>query len=464
MKPALEWRKTEVCMKIKFLGAAGTVTGSKYLLKVRRKKFLVDCGLFQGAKELRQRNWRDFDVDPESISAIFVTHAHIDHTGYIPRLVKMGFAGPIYCSSGTYELAKILLPDSGHLQEEEANYANKKGYSKHKPALPLYTREDAEYCLKYFRPVDFHQAFKADRDVTVTFNRAGHILGASCLLVEAQGKRIAFSGDVGRFNDLIMHPPEPMFDADYLVIESTYGDREHIDEDLFKKMAHIINSTAENGGVIVIPSFAVGRAQHVLYMLHELKRANRIPDIVTFLDSPMAIDTTDLYSQYHNEHRLSRDVCKAVFSTAIITRTSEESRAINDVPGPKIIISASGMAVGGRILHHLAQYISDAKNTVVIVGYQAEGTRGRALIDGATQIKIFGQYYEVGARIENLLGLSAHSDRNDLIRWLKNSPIDRPRVFVTHGEPEASHSFAKMLRETFNWHVDVPEDGEEFTL
>lgn len=451
-------------MKIKFLGAAGTVTGSKYLLNVGKKRYLIDCGLFQGLKELRDRNWHKFDTTPSRIRAIFVTHAHIDHTGYIPRLVKMGFNGPVYCSRGTFELAKILLPDSGHLQEEEANYANKKGYSRHKPALPLYTRDDAEASLSLFHPVKFHHSFVVDDELTVTFNRAGHILGASCILIEARGKRIAFSGDVGRFNDIIMKPPEPMFKSDYLVLESTYGDRDHATEDVEERLAHIINSTVAGGGIIVIPAFAVGRAQHILYLVHALEKSHRIKKIKTFLDSPMAIDATELYCQYHEEHRLSKDMCREVFGDAIITRTSEESRAINKIAGPKIIISASGMAVGGRILHHLAHYVSDAKNTIVLVGYQAEGTRGRDMLEGAAQIKMFGQYYNVGARIEYVAGLSAHADRNDLIKWLSDSKLGAPNVFVTHGEREAAHHFAHQLRKTFHWKVDVAEHGQAFEL
>lgn len=451
-------------MKLKFLGAAGTVTGSKYLLTVGRRHYLIDCGLFQGAKELRNRNWRDFVVEPKSIRAVFLTHAHVDHTGYIPRLHKMGFNGPVYSSPGTYELANILLPDAGHLQEEEAYYANKKGYSDHKPALPLYTHDEAVESLALFHPADFHRPIVVDKDVTVTFFRAGHILGASYILIEAQGVRVVFSGDVGRSNDIIMRPPEPLVDADYLVLESTYGDRDHAHEDVEEKLAQIINSTADHGGVIVIPAFAVGRAQHILYLVHKLKAEHRIKDIKTFLDSPMAIDATDLYCQYHTEHRLFAEQCKEVFSDAIITRTVEESRAINRVRGPKIIISASGMAVGGRILHHLAQYVSDARNTVVIVGYQAIGTRGRDLLEGVLQIRIFGQYFNVGARIEHVPGLSAHADRTDLIRWLKESSLTKPHLFITHGEREAAHIFAKQLRKEFHWEIDVPDDGQVFEL
>jgi metallo-beta-lactamase family protein len=450
-------------MKIKFLGAAGTVTGSKYLLTIGEKKYLVDCGLFQGHKELRERNWRDFDVSPREIEAVFLTHAHIDHSGSIPRLIKSGFRGPIYCSAGTNELVKIMLPDSGHLQEEEARFANKKAYTKHKPALPLYTRADAEQSLSYFHPVEFHKTFKVN-DVAITFNRVGHILGASCILLEADGRKIAFSGDVGRPHDLIMKAPEPMPNADYMVLESTYGDRLHVDEDIWKRLEDIINEAVKLGSVVVIPAFAIGRAQNILYFLHELTSAGRIPKIDTYLDSPMAIDATDIYCRFSDEHKLKDRVCSAMFKSVKITRTPEESKAINRTLGPKVIISASGMASGGRVLHHLSHYLPDKKNIVIIVGFQAMGTRGRALLDGAPQVKIFGQYVDVNARIEYISGLSAHADYDELIVWLKNSPIKHPRVFLTHGEQKSAETFADELRKVFQWQVEVPKDGDEFSL
>jgi metallo-beta-lactamase family protein len=453
-------------MKIKFLGAAGTVTGSKYLLTTNKKTYLVDCGLFQGLKNLRLRNWEASHLDDQAaiIEAIFLTHAHIDHSGYIPRLVAKGFRGPIYCSEGTYELVKILLPDSGHLQEEEADYANRKGYSTHKPALPLYTREQAEESLKSFRPVEFHKELIIAQDAHVTFSRAGHILGASCILFKAQNRSIIFSGDVGRYTDIIMKPPEPLGDADYLVIESTYGDRVHDKEDVYEHIARIINQSAKNKGAIVIPSFAVGRAQHMLHIIYELKKAKKIPDIITYLDSPMAINATDLYCRFSSEHRLDQKACQEMCSAAIMVHTPEESKAINDTPGPKIIISASGMASGGRVVHHLAQYIGDAKNTIILVGYQAAGTRGRALKDGAAQLKMFGELYDVRARVEDVPGLSAHADVEELLRWLKESSLKNPRVFVTHGEASAAQAFCETLIKTFGWQVEVPHDGAEYEL
>lgn len=450
-------------MNIKFLGAAGTVTGSKYLVRTKRHSYLVDCGLFQGPKDLRLRNWQD-PLGGEKIDAVFLTHAHVDHSGYIPRLIKRGFSGPIYCSYGTYDLCKILLPDSGHLQEEEAFYANKKNSSIHKPALPLYTQKEAEYALNYFKPVAFHKPIKIKEDATITFSRAGHILGASCILLELAARRIGFSGDVGRFNDLVMRGPEPMPDADYLVLESTYGDRDHVDEDLMARMAAVINETINRKGTVVIPAFAVGRAQTILYIVHELKKNRKIPDIKTYLDSPMAINATDLYCAYANEHRLNTRACQEMFGEALITKTPEESRGINEIREPKIIVSASGMASGGRVLHHLARYLGDPKNVIVIVGFQAAGTRGRQLLDGASEIKIFGSLYPVAARVDYIPGLSAHADSSELIRWLKNSPIKHPKVFITHGEKDAALALAKKLQESFHWQVEIPKDNEEFEL
>jgi metallo-beta-lactamase family protein len=450
-------------MKVRFLGAAGTVTGSKYQIITANNNYLVDCGLFQGLKPLRNLNWQKLDLDPSLLDAVFITHAHIDHTGYLPRLIKLGFKGPIFCSLGTFELAKILLPDSGHLQEEEADYANKKGYSKHQPALPLYTKEEAEEALKYFKPVDFHKPIRVG-DVQATFQRAGHILGASSILIEGQSRRICFSGDVGRFCDIIMYAPEPLPPTDYLVLESTYGDRLHSREDIKTKLAPVINDVIKNKGVVVIPAFAVGRAQHILHIVTELKKAKVIPNIPTYLDSPMAINATELYCRFNKEQRLSRKECEDMYQDSIFTPTAESSKAINDVPAPKIIISASGMASGGRVLHHLAQYIGDPKNVVILVGYQAAGTRGRSLEEGASEIKIFGKEYNVKAKIYSFSDLSAHADYQEIIQWLKNSPVGHPKVFLTHGEPEATAALKKTLENTFHWNVEIPAAGDEYDL
>lgn len=451
-------------MKIQFLGAAKTVTGSKYLLKTHKDKYLVDCGLFQGQKNIRKRNWQALDVDPSSIKAVFLTHAHIDHSGYIPRLVATGFKGKIYCTKATFDLAKILLPDSGYLQEEEARFANKRGYSKHKPALPLYTREQAEESLAYFETVDFNQTLKMASDFKVRFLRAGHILGASSILVEGQGRRIIFSGDVGHYEDQIMPGPEPLPDADYLVLESTYGNRLHGDEDVFAIMAELINSTIKKKGVVLIPAFAVGRAQSILYIVNRLKEQKKIHNIKTYLDSPMAINATELYCQYHDEHKLDENEAHDMCQNAILSHTAEQSKAINADESPKIIISASGMASGGRVLHHLARYIVDEKNTILLVGFQAAGTRGRKLLEGATNIKIFGEEYLVKANIKYITSLSAHGDYKDLIRWLNESKIKNPKVFLTHGEEEAAKAMAEKISEVFKWRVEVPDFKDEFDL
>lgn len=451
-------------MKIQFLGAAGTVTGSKYLLSTKDANYLVDCGLFQGLKELRLRNWHKLEIDAALIDAIFLTHAHIDHTGYLPRLIAMGFDGPIYCSRGTYELSKILLPDSGYLQEEEARYANKKGYSKHKPALPLYTREQAEDALKFFKPIDFHTPTHVPGGAEITLTRAGHILGASCVLVKAEGTSIVFSGDVGRFVDPIMYPPEPLPDARFLVLESTYGDRLHDTSDIFQNLADVINEVSKDQGTVVVPAFAVGRAQLMLLIIAELKKAKKIPDIKVYLDSPMAINTTKLYCDFHNEHRLSAKKCEEMSNAAILTQSAEESKAINDVPGPKVIISASGMASGGRVVHHLAQYISDPKNAIVLVGYQAAGTRGRSLLEGAQTLRLFGQEYAIKAKVLQFSDLSAHADYKELIEWLKQSNLHNPHVFLIHGEESAREAFKEELVTNFHWRVELPKDGSSYEL
>lgn len=451
-------------MKLKFLGATGTVTGSKYLLSTSENTYLIDCGLFQGLKDLRLRNWQEPEFAPEKIKAIVLTHAHIDHSGYIPKLINLGFSGRIFCSHGTFELAKILLPDSGYLQEEEARFANAHGYSKHKPALPLYTRDDAERALELFHPIDFHVEEKIGNDCRISLSRAGHIVGASCVRVMAASRTIVFSGDVGRYHDLIMHAPEPLQDADYLVLESTYGDRDHETEDPFERLSQIINRVVAQKGVLIIPAFAVGRAQHILHIIQELRAKKKIPTIPTFLDSPMAIDATDLYCKFSKEHRLNDKACALMGQTAILTRAAEASRAIAKTKSPKIIISASGMASGGRVLHHLAEYVNDARNIIAFVGYQAAGTRGRALLDGASQIKMFGEHYPVHAQVEFISSLSAHADRKELLHWLKESGLKHPKVFITHGEPEASAALAKKLRKAFQWTVHVPSTGDEYTL
>lgn len=452
-------------MKITFLGATETVTGSKYLLSFNKKSILVDCGLFQGYKELRLRNWAPIPVDPNIINAVLLTHAHIDHTGYLPLLVKNGFKGPIYCSQGTKDLCEILLPDSAHLQEEEANNANKYGYSKHKPALPLYTVQEAEYALKQFRPKEYNSVIPLFENVSAQLIRSGHIIGSSFVRVNFQNKSILFTGDLGRPHDPIMREPTIIEEIDYLVIESTYGNRLHGQEypkDFIKK---IINDTIHRGGSVIIPAFAVGRAQVLLYYISLLKKEKAIPDVPVYLDSPMAINATDIFHRNKEDHRLSDSECKNLCNIAIYTRTPEESKEIDRTIFPEIIISASGMATGGRILFHLNTYASDPKNTILFTGYQAGGTRGADMMNGKKEIKIHGRMIPIRAQIEVLSNTSVHADYDEILQWLKHFRKPPLKTFITHGEPEASAALKIKIEKQLGWKCIIPhyQQSEELT-
>lgn len=452
-----------MAIQMSFLGATDTVTGSRYLVEAGAR-VLVDCGLFQGPKKLRERNWRRPPFDPSSLDAVVLTHAHIDHSGYLPRLCKDGFRGPIWCTDGTRDLLRILLPDSGHLQEEEARHANKYGYARHHPALPLYTREDAERCLEQLRSVAYHDMFEPAHGVTASFTRAGHIIGSGCLALQAGGLRVTFSGDVGRPMDPVMRPPEPLTPTDYLVVESTYGDRRHPPEDAGAALASIVTETAARGGTLVVPAFAVGRAQHLLHLLAGLRATKRIPDLPIFLDSPMAIDATGLFCKHTDDHRLSEAECTLMCKLATYTRTPDESKAIDRSIAPKVIISASGMATGGRVLHHLQRFLPGEQNAVLLVGYQSAGTRGRQLAEGVDELKLHGQYVPVRARVVQIQALSAHGDYAELIEWLRPAAIAPRRVFVTHGEPGASDAFRRRLGETFGWDATTPDLDSHIVL
>jgi metallo-beta-lactamase family protein len=451
-------------MNIQFIGATGTVTGSKYLLTSSSQKILVDCGLFQGLKQLRLRNWTPLPFKPSEIKSVLLTHAHIDHSGYIPLLVKNGFRGKIHCSHGTAELCKILLPDSGYLQEEDAHFANKKGFSKHKPALPLYTMKDAEEALKYFHPVDFDHEFDLGKDLTFTLFPAGHILGASMIKVKNGTTSLLFTGDLGRPHDIIMKPPESVKETDYLVIESTYGNRLHNICDPKEELAEVINRTAHRGGVVVIPAFAVGRAQAVLYLIYQLKNEKKIQDIPVYLDSPMARDATELYCEFAAEHRLSDSECTLMCRTAKIINTPEESKELDLDQFPKIIITASGMATGGRVVHHLNAFISNEKNTVLFTGFQAAGTRGEALVHGADKIKFHGEYHTVRAEIVQQDSLSAHADYQEILKWLENFKRPPKEVFITHGEPLQADSLRIKIQDKFGWNCRIPDYLESVDL
>lgn len=444
-------------MKLTFMGATGTVTGSKYLLEDGAKKILIDCGLFQGLKELRRRNWEKFPVNPAEIDAIVLTHAHIDHSGYIPLLIKNGFKGPVYCTPATFDLCGILLPDCGRIQEGDAERANRYGYTKHKPALPLYTEEDAYAALEQFKIIDFGQKKALSEFLSVSFSRAGHILGAACAKFSDGQTSVVFSGDLGRPHDPIMKAPVQIQEADYLILESTYGDRLHEDIDPMDKLAEIINRTMKRSGVIIIPAFAVGRAQLILYYVHELIRQKKIPPAPVYLDSPMAIDATRIWQEHVDEHRLDTKKCSEVCRTATYVRTVDQSKMLDNGNMPAIIISASGMATGGRVLHHIAHYIGDNRNTILFAGYQAAGTRGARLVHGEKEIKIHGHLYPVRAEIDNLDMLSAHADYSEILDWLRGFTDTPRKVFLTHGEPEAVSSFKFKIEEHLNWDVEIPE-------
>lgn len=444
-------------MRITFLGGVGTVTGSKFLLETGSKRLLIDCGLFQGYKQLRLKNWQPFPLEAGSIDAVVLTHAHLDHSGYLPLLVRSGFSGPAYATEATADLLQILLRDSAYLLEREAEYANDKGFSKHDPALPLYTTRDAERALERLRTCSFDTPVSLNDATSLFFQRAGHILGASILTVSANGKRIVFSGDLGRPDSATMPDPETIESADALVLESTYGNRLHGDEDPEDALADVITRTSARGGSVIIPSFAVGRSQSILYYLHRLKSAKRIPDLPIYLDSPMAIDATEIFLRHPDDHRLTAAEAKAAFGVARYVHTAEESRALAANHVPKVIVSASGMATGGRIVHHLKVYARDSRNTILFAGYQAGGTRGAAMIAGAQEIKIHGSYIPVRAEVDHLDMLSAHADSAEIMNWLSHFHEAPRQTFIVHGEAEASDALRHRVEEKLGWKCSVPE-------
>lgn len=446
------------------LGGAGTVTGSKHLLEHDGRRILVDCGLFQGLKNLRELNWAQLPVDPASIDAVVLTHAHLDHSGYLPSLVRDGFRGPIVCTAATRDVAELILKDSGHLQEKDAEYANRKGFSRHSPALPLYGVRDAERAMTFFSPVATHTPVDLPGGARLTFRRAGHILGAATAEIGWAGRRVVFSGDLGRYDDPVMVDPEPVPAADFVVVESTYGNRRHEPGDTTDLLGDVIERTARRGGSVIIPAFAIGRAQSLLYHLWRLKQAGRIGLVPVYLDSPMAIDATALLHAYRGDHRLPPAVCQAVCAVATYTRDVEASKAIMTNPVPKVIISASGMATGGRVLHHLKALGPDRRNTVVISGFQAPGTRGRALADGARELKIHGQWIPVHAEVVDLPMLSAHADADEILRWLRGFRRAPRSTFIVHGEPAASDALRVRLGRELGWSASVPLQGQVFEL
>ncbi len=452
-------------MHIRFLGGTGTVTGSKYLLTAGHARILVDCGLFQGYKHLRLRNWAHLPIDPAQLDAVVLTHAHLDHSGYLPLLVKAGFKGKIFCTGATADLCKILLPDSGHLQEEDAAAANRHGYSQHSPAMPLYTEEDARTALRQLVAVPFGTRVAVAPGLEATWRRAGHILGAASIALDDGTRSITFSGDLGRADDPVMLPPAPLEPTDYLVVESTYGNRVHEATDPLVELGEAIRTTAARGGVVVIPAFAVGRAQSLMYDMHRLKASGAIPGFLpVFLDSPMAKDATAIYHRHHDDHRLTRAQCEAMCHAATIINTVDESKALDVRNTPKVIISASGMATGGRVLHHIKAYADDPRNTILFAGFQAGGTRGAALVEGADSVRIHGQQVRVRAQVVNVQNMSAHADSNEILAWLATSKTAPRRTFITHGEPAASEALRVRIKHELQWDCLVPEHLQEAGL
>ncbi|MDC0936618.1 MBL fold metallo-hydrolase [Pirellulales bacterium] len=458
--------------KITFHGAAGTVTGSKYLLEAGDAKVLIDCGLFQGLKKLRKLNWEPTPFDVESLDAAVLTHAHLDHTGFLPRIVKQGFERKIYCTPATSQLAEIILLDSAKIQEYDAAYANKKGFSKHSPALPLYDGRDVQQTVKLFRETPRGKWFCPAEPIWMRFHDAGHLLGSNMIEVEVRDRdeplRLLFSGDVGRYDGPLYHDPAPPPACDYLICESTYGNRDHPDRDIIDALEDVVQRSIERGGVMLLASFAIGRAQQLIYLLQVLKSQDRIPDLPIYLDSPMSCNATEVYREFREDHDLSEgdlDGARPVLGgpRVHLCRSTDESKALNNLQGPAIIISSSGMMTGGRIVHHLKKRLPNKENTVVLGGYMAVGTRGRLLQDGIEVLRMHGQEIPVRAVIESVPGLSGHADRSALLRWLNDLSAPR-QTFLTHGEPDSASALAETLRDTKSWDVATPQIGDAFEL
>jgi metallo-beta-lactamase family protein len=459
-------------VSIKFLGATNTVTGSRFLLNFDRYRILFDCGLFQGLKELRLRNWEPFPVPASSIDAVVISHAHIDHTGYLPKLVREGFRGPIYCTRPSADLMEIMLLDAAKLQEEEAAYAFSKGYSKHTTPEPLYTTHDAQTVIPLLNRYDFDQPIEITPEIKITYRNAGHLLGAAItefsLQGERQTKKIIFTGDLGRNNDIMLRAPEKVEEADVLIIESTYGNKSNPALDPAADLERIINQTFLRNGVVLIPAFAVGRTQVLLYYLHQLMEAGRIPDVPVYIDSPMAISATYLYYRYPEYHKVkfnqSEFAQKLETNMLMFVKTSAHSKTLNEIKNNAIIISSSGMMTGGRILHHLFHRLKNEQDTVIVAGYQAEGTRGRKLVDKEPMLKIFGEDVPVRCHVENMTSLSGHADREELFEWMRNFKRSPKMVFTVHGEPDHIVPYATQIKEQLGWNVIRPDYLETVNL
>ena len=481
-------------ISITFLGAARTVTGSKYLVESNGARIMVDAGLFQGLKELRLRNWADLPVPASSIDAIVLTHAHLDHCGYLPRLVSQGFRGRVFCTQGTQDLCKIVLPDAGRLQEEDAAYANRHNFSKHKPALPLYTEVNASRAVSQLQPCGYDRVMPVVAGIEVEFINAGHLLGSSYVRMRIDGRTILFGGDLGRYGRPVLPDPSPVADADYLLVESTYGDRVHEQDDNGDRLAAIVNDTAQRGGKLIIPAFAIGRTEELVYWVRRLESEKRIPVLPVFVDSPMAAAALARYSERVHEldpemrpeerddkaphdaaapntpevrrrqARHEREMCVFCTERFKVIRSTEESKQLTASRTPSIIISASGMAAGGRVLHHLKMALPDPKNTILFAGYQAVGTRGRRLVDGEKSIKMHGQWIPVAARIEKIDSMSAHADAGEIMRWLGGFAAPPKQTFIVHGEPTAQDTLGARVQAELGWQWKAPEHRETVQL
>ena len=477
-----------------FLGAARTVTGSKYLVESGGARIMVDGGLFQGLKELRLRNWMDFPVPPSSIEAIVLTHAHLDHCGYLPRLVSQGFNGRIFCTQGTQDLCRIVLPDSGRIQEEDAEYANRRKFTKHEPALPLYREVDALRAVSLLQPVGYERAMPVANGIEVEFDNAGHLLGSSFVRMKIDGRTIVFGGDLGRFGRPVLPDPTMAEAADYLLVESTYGDRVHEQDDNGARLEQIIKETARRGGKLIIPAFAIGRVEELLYWVKRLEDEKRIPVLPVYVDSPMAATALQRYTERVHEldpemqpeerddkaphdaaaphpedvrrkiARQEREVCVFCTERFHVIRNAEESKQLTASKQPCIVISASGMAEGGRVLHHLKAALPNAQNTVLFAGYQGAGTRGRRLVDGEKTVKIHGEWVPVAATVERIDSMSAHADSNEIMRWLGGFKSAPKQTFIVHGEPAAQDALAARIKKELGWSVHAPEQGERVEL
>ena len=437
------------------LGGAGTVTGSKHLVEHDGRRLLVDCGLFQGPRRLRELNWQDLPIPPSTIGAVILTHAHLDHCGWLPRLAMQGFDGPIFATPATIDLARLILLDSAHLQEKDAEFANRKGFSRHSPALPLYRSEDAKRALDLFRPVEMHEETILPGGASLLFRRAGHILGAATAEIVFGGRHLLFSGDLGRYDDAVMPDPEPVRSADIVVLESTYGNRTHQQIDPADALGEIVERTVGRGGTVIVPAFAVGRVQSLLYHLWTLKAAGRLPSVPVYVDSPMAINATDIMCRHPSDHRLTEVACSAACGIATYVRDTDASKKLSANRIPKIVISASGMATGGRVLHHIKAFGGDSRSTILFSGFQAAGTRGRDMLNGAREVKIHGDWIRIRAEVAELPSLSAHADSNEILRWLSGFETVPEKVMIVHGEPDASEALRARIEQDLGWTAHV---------